>query len=270
MGNSIQRQLGTQLPPDPRSYIQYDLPKFQVQGRLGDVKFMKSYHMRVDGVSLVVKVYVKSPDEDEKELQTYASRLTNLWKIFSPIKHPYLLPYQMWIKSNTKLPKSSCTPVYLIRQYFISNLYERLSTRPFLLEIEKLWIIYQLLRAIEVIHNYNGIIHGDIKLENIMITSWNWLVLTDFASFKPTTLPNDDPTNFQYFFDMQGNNRERCSVAPERFYNTNAMKNINTTSSANTSSKVSTDASSNDSDNSSAPNAHSMDVFSCGCAIAEV
>ena len=26
--------------------------------------------------------------------------------------------------------------------------------------------------------------HGDIKLENIMLSSWNWLLLTDFAPFK--------------------------------------------------------------------------------------
>jgi len=31
--------------------------------------------------------------------------------------------------------------------------------------------------------------HGDIKSENVMVTSWNWLLLTDFASFKPTYLP---------------------------------------------------------------------------------
>ena len=31
--------------------------------------------------------------------------------------------------------------------------------------------------------------HGDIKSENVMVTSWNWLLLADFASFKPTYLP---------------------------------------------------------------------------------
>ena len=31
--------------------------------------------------------------------------------------------------------------------------------------------------------------HGDIKSENVMVTAWNWLLLTDFASFKPTYLP---------------------------------------------------------------------------------
>lgn len=46
-----------------------------------------------------------------------------------------------------------------------------------------------------------GVCHGDIKLENIMITSWNWVLLTDFASFKPTYLPEDNPADFSYFFD---------------------------------------------------------------------
>ena len=31
--------------------------------------------------------------------------------------------------------------------------------------------------------------HGDIKSENVMLTSWNWLLLTDFANFKPAILP---------------------------------------------------------------------------------
>ena len=38
-------------------------------------------------------------------------------------------------------------------------------------------------------NSYFQICHGDIKSENIMMTSWNWLLLADFASFKPTYLP---------------------------------------------------------------------------------
>lgn len=312
MGNSNQRQVGLQLPPDPRTYIQYDLPRFQVHAKLGNGKFMKSYHMRVDGTSLVVKVYVKSPDED---LQAIASRLSNMWRVLSPVRHPFLLPYQMWIKSNTKLPKSTCTPVYLIRQYFMSNLYDRLSTRPFITDIEKLFIVFQLLKALEVVHNYK-IVHGDVKLENMMMTSWNWLILTDFASFKPTTLPGDDPTDFQYFFDSQVHSRQRCSVAPERFYNKSKRTPKGSTASetsgssttapnpdtasastsvtasgmfqdldkelnSSSSSGVSAAAVEKDSRNrgpgtdggSSGRNvtvSPSMDVFSCGCAVAEI
>lgn len=31
--------------------------------------------------------------------------------------------------------------------------------------------------------------HGDIKTENVLVTSWNWVFLVDFASYKPTYLP---------------------------------------------------------------------------------
>ena len=37
------------------------------------------------------------------------------------------------------------------------------------------------------------ICHGDINPENIMVTSWNWVVWTDFSPFKPTMIPEDDP-----------------------------------------------------------------------------
>ena len=43
----------------------------------------------------------------------------------------------------------------------------------------------------------HGVCHGDIKLENVMITSWNWVVLADFASYKPTFLPEGLAANNQ-------------------------------------------------------------------------
>jgi RIO-like serine/threonine protein kinase len=62
------------------------------------------------------------------------------------------------------------------------------STRPFLRTIEKKWIAYQLLRALDQAHG-QGVCHGDIKAENVMVTSWNWIYLTDFATaFKPAII----------------------------------------------------------------------------------
>lgn len=58
--------------------------------------------------------------------------------------------------------------------------------------------------------------HGDIKIDNVLLTSWNWVYLSDFASFKPTELPVDNPAAFSYFFDTSG--RQSCGLAPERFY----------------------------------------------------
>ena len=57
--------------------------------------------------------------------------------------------------------------------------------------------------------------HGDVKIDNVLLTSWNWVYLGDFASFKPTHLPVDDPAAFSYFFDISG--RRTCGVAPERY-----------------------------------------------------
>ncbi|KAM3400857.1 hypothetical protein ACQJBY_005596 [Aegilops geniculata] len=58
--------------------------------------------------------------------------------------------------------------------------------------------------------------HGDIKCENVFVTSWYWLYLTDFVSFKPTYIPEDGPSDFLLFFDTGG--RRRCHLAPERFH----------------------------------------------------
>lgn len=89
------------------------------------------------------------------------------------------------------------------------------STRPFLEEIEKKWLSFQLLCAVRDSHA-RGIFHGDIKTENILVTSWNWLYLADFSSsYKPAYLPEDNPADFSFYFDLSG--RRTCYLAPERF-----------------------------------------------------
>ena len=92
---------------------------------------------------------------------------------------------------------------------------EAYSTRPFLEDVEKKWLAYQLLCALRDSHA-RDIYHGDIKTENVLVTSWNWLYLTDYsASFKKTYLPEDNPADFSYYFDTSG--RRTCYLAPERF-----------------------------------------------------
>lgn len=121
-----------------------------------------------------------------------------------------------------------------------------MSTRPFLEDIEKKWLAFQLLCALRDCHS-RDIYHGDIKTENVMVTSWNWLYLTDFTgSFKPTKLPDNNPATYSYFFDLSG--RRTCYIAPERFVeqiqNPQELEGHSLT--------------------------WSMDVFSAGCVIAEV
>ena len=96
-----------------------------------------------------------------------------------------------------------------------NSLYDRISTRPFLEDVEKKWLAFQLLCALRDCHA-RDVYHGDIKAQNVLVTSWNWLYLTDFSSaFKPATLPDDNPADFSYYFDTVG--KRTCYIAPERF-----------------------------------------------------
>jgi len=54
------------------------------------------------------------------------------------------------------------------------------------------WIAFQLLHALAQCHE-RGVCHGDIKCENVLVTSWDWVYLADFASYKPVRLLADNP-----------------------------------------------------------------------------
>ena len=147
---------------------------------------------------------------------------------------PNVMPFR-WFKET---PHAA----YLVRQYFHASLLERLSSPPFLSLVEKRWLIFQLLQALQQCHSA-GVCHGDIKAENVMVTSMNWLFLTDLANYKPATLPQDDPADFSYFFDSSS--RRSCYLAPERFVEPGAL-----------SSAVGLEP--------------AMDVFSAGCVAIEL
>ena len=154
--------------------------------------------------------------------------------------------------------------VIILRQYIKYNLYDRLSTRPFLTSIEKRWIAYQLLRCIQALHKSQAICHGDIKTENVLVTSFLWVTLTDFASYKPVVLPANNPSDFSYFFDTS--RRHCCNMAPERFVDPpNPISDPDSTS-TNPSRQQQNYA--NDSEiNQLTPQ---MDLFSLGCVFAEL
>jgi phosphoinositide-3-kinase regulatory subunit 4 len=151
---------------------------------------------------VVVKVFVIH--DPSLGMKRYQERVLELLRLLKPTFN--CLPFSKVILTD----KAG----FLVRQYSKYSLYDRLSTRPFLTLAEKKWLAFQLLLAVEQAHGV-GVCHGDIKLENIMVTSWSWLTLTDFASFKPVLLPEDNPADFSYFFDTS--RRRTCYIAPERF-----------------------------------------------------
>ncbi|KAI5795600.1 hypothetical protein EDC01DRAFT_58745 [Geopyxis carbonaria] len=207
-----------------------ELADISYEKSLGSARFLKTIRAKhADGL-VVIKIFAKPPtifplDQYHRQVFHAQEALENI---------PNAFTYQRVIETDRA--------AYLVRQYLYSSLYDRISTRPFLEEIEKRWIAFQLLCGLRDCHA-QGVHHGDIKAENVLVTSWNWIYLTDFAPFKPTYLPADNPADFSYFFDTSG--RRICYVAPERFLET-GQKPEDT--------KVTDE----------------MDIFSLGCVIAEL
>jgi phosphoinositide-3-kinase regulatory subunit 4 len=233
MGNSIAPAVPQGLPAqDLPSYL-HDLPNCTYQHTIGTGKVLKSLKCLLDGGDVVVKVFVKQyPD---LKLAKYFELAQQLRGKFDLRLQPSVLPPCIVDEHD----KFAC----MVRQYFASSLYDRFHTHPFLLPIEKKWLAYQLLTALKQMHAL-GVRHGDIKSENVLLTSWNWLLLADIAFYKPTFLPADNPHQYSFFFDT--GSRRRCYVAPERFQHDDEASSTTTGVT------------------------EAMDVFSAGCVIAEL
>ncbi|KAG9882018.1 ARM repeat-containing protein, partial [Aureobasidium melanogenum] len=180
-----------------------ELADLETERSLGAVRFMKTIRARHKDGLVIAKVFIK-PYPNLK-LEEYSRKLFYQRRELTDV--PNTLPYHRIIETATN--------GYLVRQYIHSSLYDRISTNPSLEDIERKWIAYQLLCAVRESHAKN-ICHGDIKTENMLVTTWNWLYLTDFSTaFKPGRLPENNPATFSIFFDTTG--RRICYVAPERF-----------------------------------------------------
>ncbi|KAK2627748.1 hypothetical protein QTJ16_002394 [Diplocarpon rosae] len=208
-----------------------DLSDLTYEKSMGNARFMKSIRARHQDGLVLVKAVVKPY---AMRLEKYKRKIIQERKALADV--PNALAYQRIVETETN--------GFLVRQYLYSSLYDRMSTRPFLEDIEKKWLAFQLLCGVRDCHS-RDVFHGDIKTENILVTSWNWLYLSDFSSsFKPTTLPEDNPADFSYFFDNAG--RRTCYLAPERFL------------------------AAGENPDPKAQITWAMDVFSAGCVIAEL
>ena len=146
-------------------------------------------------------------EDESMSLREYGERLEGIRERLGSITHPNVLPF-VWFPETQR-------SAFLVRAYVHSSLRERMTTRPFLTALESKWLTFQLLTALQQCEAA-GLVHGDIKSNNILVTSWNWLVLSDLTGLKPGYLPEDNPADLSYFFDDEYH--QRCYVAPERFY----------------------------------------------------
>ncbi|CAE6436166.1 unnamed protein product [Rhizoctonia solani] len=231
MGNSVSGQFNNRPGGALDSYVSELGPDIVYEKSVGSARFLKTVRGRHRNGPLVIKVFIK-PSAD-LTLRDHKARLRNFRDKLADIPNVYT--YQAFVESD----KAG----YVIRH-----------TRPFLSPIEKKWFAFQLLCGMKDAHA-RGAPHGDIKSENVLVTSYNWVYITDFASSKPTYLPEDDPSDFALFFDSSG--RRTCYIAPERFY-------------AAGSDIAAEKAERERQSQRDVDVTEAMDVFSMGCVIAEL
>ena len=249
MGNKV--ALATVATP-VESYL-HEVPGLVLRNTMGHGRFLKTLQCFYDNGGLVsVKAYVKasalSPasfntsqqayqgivKQEAEEIAVTRERLIALRDACLSWKMPaQLLPFQQVLETDSS--------AVLIRQYASYSLRERLSTLPFLGHLDRVWIVYQMLQAGAQMEAL-GVCHGDIKVDNFVLTTANWVFLTDFVACKPVALPEDNPVDFSIFFNTSGS-RTTC-IAPERFTKEGAEA-------------VPSELS------------HKMDVFALGCTITE-
>lgn len=240
MGNQLVGIAPSQIFPVEHYLTEHSDLQFDVN--LGSTRFFKVARAKSSEGLIVVKVF--AIHDPTLPLSSYKERLEEIRNELQSAVN--CLPFQRVVLTD----KAG----FIMREYVKFSLYDRISTRPFLTTIEKKWIAFQVLYALHQCHKV-GVCHGDIKLENIMITSWNWVLLADFASYKPTYLPEDNPADFSYFFDTS--RRRTCYIAPERF--------IKTLNSEVTSTLLLSEDTLKKGDLTPA-----MDIFSAGCALLEL
>ena len=230
--------MGTQLSAmaptsvHPVDYYLADVDGLFYDSSLGSTRFFKVAKVRVAKSLAVAKVFViHDPSLPVKNFKDRLDQLKDQLK-----GNPNALPFcRVYLNEKCGL---------LVRQFAKYSLYDRLSTRPFLTFFEKKWIAYQLLKAMQWVHR-QGLTHGDLKLENVLLTSYNWVLLADFAPFKPTKVL-DCSSDFSFFFDTS--RRRTCTLAPERFETEDEGLNYET----------------------DLPVTPQMDLFSLGCVLAEL
>ncbi|SJM87486.1 related to serine/threonine-protein kinase VPS15 [Zygosaccharomyces bailii] len=230
-----QLSLSAQTSPSIAIFSYIDvLDEVHYVSQLNSSRFLKTCKGLDPNGEIIIKVFIK-PAEDYN-LKKVQKAIEEEAMMLAPL--PNALNFSKVIESNRA--------GYLIRQHLKSNLYDRLSSRPHLQNIELKFMTFQLLQALNDIHTLN-ITHGDIKTENILTTSWDWLILTDFSSaVKPVYLPEDNPGEFSFYFDTS--KRRTCYLAPERFDSAQYLKTKGR----------------------AGPVTKEMDIFSMGCCIAEM
>ncbi|KAJ9451187.1 putative serine/threonine-protein kinase VPS15 [Diplonema papillatum] len=241
MGN----QLAMGVDMNPADILEGLKPKAPLGGGKG--RLLRSLHCTSEDGDVVCKMFLKTDVKDDKELDSHHRRLNRCEASLKELRRknpeaPTNVCFYSLYKNVPWTDRADTGAAFVIRTFFRYSLQERIMTRPFLTSDSKLWLSFQLLKAVQELHAAH-VPHGDLKVQNVMITSLGWLYVTDVAPFKPSHISN--PADFSYFFDSAEN--RHCNLAPERITDDSLVAEKQTD-----------------------PVTEKMDVFGVGCAIAQV
>ena len=186
-------------------------PNYRLLQVLNNGIMYKTLLIIKDKAPLVLKIFVKKyyDDCDNISFKEGKDKLVSVYKkIFSEKIPPSIAPITSLEDSNL------CGMIY--RQYFEYSLKERIYLNPYLTDIEKIWISFQLLYTLNNMNELN-IVHGDLNPENILLTSNLSVYISDIASYKPANINSDDIASYTYYFGSNDNTSLKgFYLAPER------------------------------------------------------
>jgi serine/threonine protein kinase len=213
--------------------------KFFFEEELRGCRYIKTSRCLQNEAKHIVKAVSKSSAPAEM-IDRYKAEVDRIHKVIQ--EQPVCRNISLRIAGE------SARAVYACRPYVYTDIRRRSTSRPFLVQQERLLIVHGVLLAVEQLH-HAGIVHGDIKSSNVLLTSTNLVFLSDITPWKPVMLPSDNTAQLSIFFETDID--VRCSVAPERFYEAGTGVDL-----AKRASSVTLTP--------------SMDIFSVGCLIYEI
>ncbi len=109
---------------------------------LGSTRFLKVARARSEAGHVVVKVFTLQ--DQGTNLRGHRDRLLEVRRLLEGC--PNCLPFQRAYLTERA--------GFMVRQFVRHSLYDRMSTRPFLTPVEKRWIAFQLLLALQQAHKH--------------------------------------------------------------------------------------------------------------------
>ena len=235
--------------PDVIVFIEKYFPKYNIIKLLNNGMLYKTVLISVEKNNnpLILKIFFKN-NYNDKDKAIFNQEFNKMQEIQQKIFNKQINNLCPIIKlENNPLDINSINRQVgmIFRQYTEFNLLERIYLMPYLQNIEKIWITFQLLYCLNDMKQMK-IIHGDLKPENILLTSNLSLYISDFATYKPAYVSIEDISDYTYFFGSNNTDTMKgCYLAPERLVEKNIINENN-------------------------EKTYQIDVFSAGVIIAEL